>query len=66
MDIIKTNHPTDCEAACENMMMRWLTHSNGTGDRPRGWFTVTDALDKTGFREEARELKQRLTDSQTL
>ena len=64
--IIKTNHPFDCKAACEDMMMHWLTHDDGTGDRPREWSTVIDALDKTGFREEARELKQRLTYSQTL
>ena len=58
--IIKKNHPFDCKAACEDMLMRWLTHDDGTGDSPREWSTAIDTLDKTELKEEARELKQRV------
>ena len=57
---IKEKFPTRFERACEKMLMRWLTHDDGTGDRPREWSTVIDALEKTGFREEARELGEKL------
>ena len=60
VEIIKTNHPTDCKAACEEMLKLWLAHDDGTGDRPREWSTVIDAMEKTGFREEARELKEKV------
>ena len=62
---IKEKFPTRLEGACEEMLVRWLTHDVGTGDRPREWSTVIDALEKTGFREEARELREELATSLT-
>jgi hypothetical protein len=60
LEIIKKDHPNKCEAACEEMLKRWLAHDDKTGDRPREWSTVIDAMEKTGFGEEAEELKQKL------
>ena len=57
---VSTEHPTDFKAACEEILMRWLAYDDGTGDRPREWSTIIDALEKTGFGEEAEELKQKL------
>ena len=57
---IKEKFPARLEKACEEMLMRWLAYDDGTGDRPREWSTVIDALEKTGFREEARELGEKL------
>jgi hypothetical protein len=62
---IKEKFPTRLEKACEEMLMRWLTQDDGTGDRPREWSTVIDALEKTGFGEEARELREELATSLT-
>jgi F0F1-type ATP synthase membrane subunit c/vacuolar-type H+-ATPase subunit K len=56
VQMIKRNHPNNDKEACEDMLKRWFRHDNGTGNRPREWSTVIDALKKTGFREEVREL----------
>ena len=61
LEIIKKDHPNKCEAACEEMLKRWLAHDDKTGDRPREWSTVIDALEKTELKEEARELKEKLS-----
>jgi hypothetical protein len=48
--MIKRNHPGDCKGACEEMLQLWYGEDDGTGDSPREWSTVIDALEKTGFR----------------
>ena len=63
IEIIKNDHRSKCEVCCEEMLKRWLAQDEGTGDRPRNWSTVIDVLEESELREEARELKQRLTDS---
>ena len=60
VEMIKKDYPNQCEVRCEEMLKRWLAHDDGTGDRPREWSTVIDALEKTGFEEEARELKKKV------
>ena len=54
---INRNHRMDCERACEEMLKLWLTKDTGTGDRPRTWATVIDALEEEGCRAQAQALR---------
>ena len=64
--MVKSNHPTDCGRACEEMLKLWLTKDTGTGDRPRTWATVIDALEEEGYRVQSRALRDRLLLSHTI
>ena len=41
---ISRNHPSDCERACTDMLDRWLSRNNHTGDQERTWSTLLTAL----------------------
>ena len=60
LQMFKSNHPTDCGRACEEMLKLWLAKDTGTGDRPRTWATVIDALEEEGYRAQAQALRDRL------
>ena len=60
VDKVKMNYPMDCEKACEEMLKLWLTKDTGTGDRPRTWSIVIDALEMVEFKEQAQTLKDHL------
>ena len=49
-----------CMYACMlQLIEKWLAHDNGTGDLPRTWETVVQAVKNTGLGRLAEELAQR-------
>ena len=60
LQMVKSNFPTDCGRACEEMLKLWLTKDTGTGDRPRTWATVINALEEEGYRAQAEALREQL------
>ena len=42
-----------------HLLGRWLSHQAGTGDLPRSWETVVDAVKEAGFRKLAEEVAER-------
>ena len=66
LQMVKSNFPTDCGRACEEMLKLWLTKDTGTGDKPRTWATVIDALEEVECRAQARALRDRLLLSHTI
>ena len=57
---VKRDYRMDCERACEEMLKLWFAKDTGTGDRPRTWATVIDALEEEGYRTQAQVLRDRL------
>ena len=57
MDSIATNNSTVGERMLQ-LVEKWLAHENGTGDLPRTWKTVVQAVKNTGKRRLAEELAQ--------
>lgn len=47
---------TDCML---DLVTKWVTHYDGTGDLPRTWQTVVDAVRDSGFRQLALELAEK-------
>ena len=42
--IINANHPCDVEGACRDLFHRWLSRGPGTGEQPRVWQCVLEAI----------------------
>ena len=59
MDIIDKNNKSDAGACMLQLVEKWLVQENGTGDLPRTWVTVVQAVKKTGKGRLAEELAQR-------
>ena len=57
MDSIATNNSNigDCML---QLVEKWLAHENGTGELPRTWKTVMQAVKNTGKRRFAEKLAQ--------
>ena len=56
---IDKNKKSDVGACMLQLVEKWLAHDNGTGDLPRTWETVVQAVKKTGKGRLAEELAQR-------
>ena len=50
--------PKDCII---EIVGRWLSHEDGTGDSPRTWETVFSALQEMGFTLLVKEVTQKLS-----
>ena len=50
--------PKDCFI---EVVGRWLSHEDGTGDNPRTWETVFSALQEMGFTLLGKEVTQKLS-----
>ena len=50
--------PKDCFI---EVVGRWLSHEDGTGDSPRTWETVFSALQEMGFTLLVKEVTQKLS-----
>ena len=60
MDIIDGDNKSHVGACMLHLVENWLAHdNNGTGDLPRTWDTVVQAVKKTGKGRLAEELAQR-------
>ena len=59
MDIIDKNKKSDVGACMLHLVESWLSHDNGTGDLPRTWETVVQAVKSTGKGRLAEQLAQR-------
>ena len=57
-EIIFKNHPNDYEAACRDMLGRWLRGDRYTGEEERTWSTLLTALGRAGFEELERRLQR--------
>ena len=57
-DIVHKNHPSDCQGACRDMLVRWLRGDRHTGDKERTWSTLLTALGRAGFEELERRLQR--------
>ena len=58
MDIIDKNNKSDAGACMLQLVEKWLVKENGTGDLPRTWVTVVQAVKKTGKGRLAEELAE--------
>ena len=58
MDSIGTDYSTVRERMLQ-LVTKWLVHENGTGDLPRTWKTVMQAVKSTGKERLAEQLAQR-------
>ena len=50
---------SNVEGRMLQLVEKWLGHDNGTGDLPRTWETVVQAVKKTGKGQLAEQLAQR-------
>ena len=49
IDAEATNHPKDCEGACNAIFSRWLKGDRNTGEQERTWSTILSALGGAGY-----------------
>ena len=61
---IDKNKKLDVGACMLQLVEKWLVNDNGTGDLPRTWETVVQAVKKTGKGRLAEELAQRYLSGQ--
>ena len=61
IDIIKCDHPSNCEQACSDMLKRWHNREESTGpdDKPRVLDDLLKALKSSGLEEYAERIKKR-------
>ena len=52
------NKKKRCDEACKDVLSRWLKEERGTGDKPREWSTVIEALSHMDQVDLAERLKQ--------
>ena len=57
-EVVLKNHPNHCEAACLDMLRRWLSGDHHTGEKERTWSTLLTALGRAGFGELERRLRR--------
>ena len=55
MDIIESDK-SDVGACMLQLVEKWVSHEHGTGDSPRTWKTVVQAVKDTGNRVLAQQL----------
>ena len=58
MDIIDKDNKSAVVGCMLQLVEKWLAHDNGTGDLPRTWETVVQAVKKTGPGQLAEQLAQ--------
>ena len=54
----KWDNPGKPEDACREVLSRWLQHAPGTGATERTWHAILEALETSGHRQVAEELKR--------
>ena len=52
------NKKKRCDEACKDVLNRWLKKERGTGDKPREWSTVIEALSHMGQLDLAKKLEK--------
>ena len=62
IDIVRTNHPSDCVRACRDVMSKWLQGDRNTGNEMKTWHTVYNALQTSGYRTQAELLRGQIRD----
>ena len=55
---ISQQKPGDPEAWLALLCSKWLSYEAGTGDKPRTWRTVLEAVRECGFPEVADQVEQ--------
>ena len=64
IQVVSRNYPFDATLCFIEVTSRWLSGEDGTGERPRTWETVFDALRETRYPLLAKEVKEALSKEQ--
>ena len=64
IQVVRRNFPFDATLCFIEVTGRWLSGEDGTGERPRTWETVFDALRLTGYPLLVEEVKEALSKEQ--
>lgn len=59
MNAVNKNNFGDTADCMLDLVSKWVTHHEGTGNLPRTWQTVVDVVRDTGFRQLASELAEK-------
>jgi hypothetical protein len=65
MDTVRKDCGGEVKGCFLEVTERWLSGEDDTGDLPRTWETVFDALKQTGFPLLVREVKEQLSEEQS-
>ena len=65
MDTVQKDCGDEVKGCFLEVTERWLSGEDGTGDLPRTWEVVFDALKQTGFPLLVREVKEQLSEEQS-
>ena len=58
MDTIHTDNPHSVKQACRDMFREWLSRGPGTGEQPRVWQSVLEAVKEAVGETVAVEIKR--------
>ena len=59
MDAINKNNFGNTSDCMLDLVSKWVNNQRGTGDLPRTWQTVVEAVRDTGFEQLAKELAEK-------
>ena len=63
IDAVKADNPDHCEEACRGVLNRWLNAEPGSGTMERTWAPFLQALERSGHRQVALQLREHFGDS---
>ena len=58
IDTVKRDNPGSSEEVCRDVLNRWLSAEPGTGEAERTWGSVIEALETSGRRQLAEQLRR--------
>ena len=58
IDTVKRDNPGPSEEVCREVLNRWLSAEPGTGEAERTWGSVLEALETSGHRQLAEQLRR--------
>ena len=58
IDTVKRDNPGPSEEVCREVLNRWLSAEPGTGEAERTWASVLEALETSGHRQLAEQLRR--------
>ena len=60
IDAVKRDNPGPSEAVCLEVLNRWSSAEPGTGEAERIWGSVLEALETSGRRQLAEQLREQV------
>ena len=58
IDTVKRDNPGPSEEVCREVLNRWLSAEPGTGEAEKTWGSVLEALETSGHRQLAAQLRR--------